>query len=121
MWEKDHKLNFKVDIKEKLQHVNVLLAIRYDHFCPHDDIKVKVTTIQPNGQESTDDFTILLKKNGKHQGEAAANLWDLEVPITKNTNLDQIGTYEYVVENLVNEARIIAIVDVGLIIEKVEE
>ncbi len=121
VWEKGQKFNYKVKITEAPQKVDVILAVRVIDAFPVNDIKIKVTRISPSNKKTSDTFTMLIKDSkGKNMGEGMSDLWDIELPIAQNTTFKEKGTFEYELEQITSVDKLLGVVDVGLIIDRVE-
>ena len=119
-WQKTDIKTFEVNIKEDGVY-NLFFTMRHSVGYPFTSIKIKIEQITPNEEifEKNAEFAIS-DENGKYTGEVVGDLWDTENLFSENTSLKK-GKYVFKISHAMNHDPVILVIDVGLVVKKVEK
>lgn len=120
-WLKKDVREFKVPIDDNSVSYNVSLSFRYlSSFQPH-VVKVKVTEIDPDGNEIVEEYDLKVRdEGGDYIGEFAYEIWDSKHLIVPGKNYSKPGLYTYLVEHNMDTAPLKNAMEIGMIVEKVK-
>jgi len=118
-WYKEDIKSFEVNIEEDGIY-DFIFAIRYATGFPYRTMKIKITQKSNDSIETSQEKEFeVVDKNNNYIGEVAGELWDLETICIQKLKVKQ-GNYIYTLEHEMKSNPVIMVVDVGLIIKKIE-
>jgi gliding motility-associated lipoprotein GldH len=117
-WNKDNKLSFEIDIKDKNPLYNVYLTVRHADSYPFSNLFLFLKTKYPSGKTSIDTLEcILADQKGKWIGDGAGDLFDNKIAIKKNLRFPETGKYTFVFEQGMRIEILPLILDFGMTVE----
>jgi gliding motility-associated lipoprotein GldH len=120
-WFKKDKKVFNVNIEDATQKYNVYLTFRYATGFAKREAPVTLSQKTPGGATTTNDYALKIRDDkGDYLGEPGGDIWDSEHQILKGISLEA-GTHEFILEHNNGEGTLFPVLDVGLIVEKVEK
>jgi len=123
-WQYDFKPSFKFDITDTTALYNLYFLINHTEAYPYSNIWVWIYTKQP-GDTTFKKSRIeipLAESNGKWMGRGMGELWQQQMPITRNDDpmiFNKKGTYEIRFEQNMRVNPLPEVLHVGLRVEKV--
>jgi len=119
-WKKDQIVEFEVEINDNSIKYNEIVALRYAQGYMFTNLPVEITRIAPDGSEQVTQHNFQVRKeDGTRNGEPAYDIWDLEEVLHENMTFAQTGVYHYKIRHLHDRDLLHYIMEVGLIIDKV--
>lgn len=123
-WQYDFKPTFKFDISDTTALYNLYFLINHTEAYPFSNIWVWIYTKEP-GDSTFKKSRIeipLAESNGKWMGRGMGELWQQEMPITRNDDpmvFNKKGTYEIRFEQNMRVNPLPEVLHVGLRVEKI--
>jgi len=120
-WFKKDKKTFNVNIEDATQKYNVYITFRYATGFAKNEAPVTLSQKTPSGESTTNDYALKIRDDkGDYIGEPGYDIWDSEHMILAEVSLEA-GTHEFILEHNNGEGTLFPVLDVGLIVEKVEK
>ena len=120
-WLKADKKTFNVNIEDASKKYNVYITFRYATGFAKTDAPVTLSQKTPSGELTSNNYALKIRDDkGDYIGEPGYDIWDSEHMILAEVNLEA-GTHQFVLEHNNGEGTLFPVLDVGLIVEKVEK
>jgi hypothetical protein len=95
------------------------VGIRYHIGLHLKAIEINLKIVSPSGSETLSDHTLILKnEKGKHTGNCAGDMCDLEMLVLDNFMFKEKGEYTITVTHSENGRSIPGVMEIGLIIDQ---
>jgi len=121
-WYAKDKAIFDVEITDTQSLNNISLMVRHADAYPFSNLYLFVTTVYPDGKRLVDTMEIVLASTkGEWFGSGAGDIFDLKVPIKKNTRFVLPGKYQFSFEQGMRVDPLPLIMDLGFEVEKSEK
>jgi len=118
-WEKKDVIEFSVPVEDIGSTYDLSLAFRYAEGYQFDVAKVKVTQIDPSGNELVEEYDLKIRdKNGDYIGDPALDIWDSEHLVEEDVTFNKSGTYTYKIEHIMPSDPLHFAMELGLILDK---
>ena len=103
------------------QKYNVYITFRYATGFAKTDAPVSLSQKTPSGELYTNDYALRIRDDkGDYIGEPGYDIWDSEHMILAEVKLEA-GTHQFVLEHNNGNGTLFPVLDVGLIVEKLEK
>ena len=120
-WLKKDVRIFEAEITDVSIPYNISLAFRYATGYPFDIAKIKVTHVNPDGEELSKTYDLQIRdKEGNYLGEAGYDIWDSEHLIEEGVLFNKAGKYTFKVEHDMPYDPLVMAMEVGVIIDKMK-
>ncbi len=118
-WLSEDVREFEVPVENTDMTYNMILSFRYVSGFSHEVLKVKVTEISPDGNESVQTYELKIRdKNGDYIGDPALEIWDSEHLVEKNKKYKERGVYTYRIKHDMPDDPLTSVLEIGLILER---
>ena len=118
-WFVKDKAVFDVDITDTESLNSISLMVRHADAYPFSNLYLFVTTTYPDGKSIKDTMQIVLaSQKGEWFGSGAGDIYDLKVPVKKNTRFVLPGKYQFSFEQGMRVDPLPLMMDLGFEIEK---
>jgi len=118
-WFVKDKAVFDVDITDTESLNSISLMVRHADAYPFSNLYLFVTTTYPDGKSIKDTMQIVLaSQKGEWFGSGAGDIYDLKVPVKKNTRFVLPGKYQFSIEQGMRVDPLPLMMDLGFEIEK---
>lgn len=118
-WKKDNVIKFEVDIQDISVPYNIRLVIRHTSYYVYANIRVRITTTYPSGEQRHNEHNIFVRNtDGTFNGEGAGDLWDVFYNVSDKITFPVQGIYVFEIQNVMPLVATPNIMDVGLIVKK---
>lgn len=123
VWEADNTLLFETEIKDTDLLYNLLVNIRHSGLYKFSNIWLKVKLRDEDSTHLIDErFEILLaEKSGKWLGDCSGDICDLQATFRAKYQFNEAGTYTIVLQQIMRQEALPAIMSAGFRIEKAEK
>lgn len=112
---------FTVKITDTIQKYNLYMSLRHGTAYPFANFKYHIGYRSPSGKYwQTIHNSMLRGKDGKFLGSGLGDMWDIDFLVQQNLKFSEIGEYQISVVNNLGIPKTPNVVELGLIIEKVE-
>ena len=119
IWYKSNIINNKFIIEDTTCTYSVSLEVRHATYFLYKNLNIIVEMINPIGEIAIVPISIPLRdKEGKFQGDGLGDIWDYETLIFEEFNFPSPGQYNFRIKNNMPENRTMAIMGLGLNVEK---
>lgn len=119
-WEKSKVLEYSPVIQDANIDYQVYIAFRYIYGFPQESIDVNVEMTTPSGDVTTTLYTLYLRDGMEEYGVCAGDYCDLEQLILEDYKFPETGTYTFKITQATDDDPLQWVMEVGLIIDKVE-
>lgn len=120
-WFKKDKKTFAVNVENAAFKYNVYITFRYATGFAKNKAPVTLSLKTPSGEVISNDYDLNIRDDkGDYIGEPGYDIWDSEHLILSETTLES-GMNEFLLEHNNGEGTLFPVLDVGLIVEKVEK
>lgn len=118
-WQRDQPVSFSVNIKDVSTPCDVLLCIRHSSAYPYANILIAMRMTTPSGEVRNRDYNFQLRNtDGSFLADGMGDLWDITLPLYEKISLQESGTYNIEIQNIMPYVYTDDIMQVGLIIKK---
>ncbi|MDD3875881.1 MAG: gliding motility lipoprotein GldH [Bacteroidales bacterium] len=118
-WLKTEIITFQVEI-ENPDNYDIIIAIRHASFYPFANVLMGLTIETPEGESRFMQHDLIIRNtDGSFKGEGLGDIWDIELPVFENFPFSQKGNYTFKIENKMHLVEIIGLMEIGLIIKKI--
>ncbi len=118
-WLKKDIRTFEAEIEDVSIPYDISLAFRYASGYPFDVVKIKVTHINPSGDELSKTYELQIRdEDGNYMGEAGYDIWDSEHLVEEGVLFNEAGKYTFKVEHDMPYDPLVMVMEVGVIIDK---
>jgi gliding motility-associated lipoprotein GldH len=120
-WLAKDKAIFDVEIIDTQSLNTIFLMVRHGDSYPYSNLYVFVTTKYPDGKIIGDTMELILSnEKGEWQGSGSGDIYDVKIPIKKNTLFKQAGKYQFTFEQGMRVNPLTQILDFGMEIKRGE-
>lgn len=124
-WEYSFKPVFKIEIKDTAAKYRMYLLLRNDEAYPFANIWFRLNEKAPDQSKFNEGIRInkvLADAEGKWLGKGVGGIWEHKIPLTAKETIqfNHAGIYEIQMEQLMRTNPLPSVLNVGLIIEKME-
>lgn len=122
-WEQQDAKTFSFEIQQADVPHRVHIALRHITETPLNNVPVKYTITAPGGSEETGTANIMLRdtETGKLLGEVAYQFTDIDKVVEENWTPKAAGNYTVTVSHNGQQDPVPTVMEVGLLVEKVQE
>lgn len=121
IWDKTNQLSFEIEIEDAASPYAIIIDVRHAQHYMYKELLVTLDMIAPSGDKISKDITLPLRdEEGKFNGKGAGDIWDKEIPVFESMEFPEPGTYTFVLRNNMPEQQTVAVMAMGLIIDKLE-
>lgn len=118
IWERNHTLNFDVEVVDTMKTYDFYLNIRNSGVYPFANIYMFINTEFPNGKSARDTVECILADGaGRWLGDGLGDIWDNQILFKKNVRFPSMGVYTFELEQGMRMENLPAIMDVGITIK----
>lgn len=123
MWTYDFKPDFKINVADTAAQYRMFLVIRNDEAYPYANIWFRLKVKAP-GQKQFDEGErinmVLADAEGKWLGKGMGGIWEHKIPFTpkQTVKFNKPGLYELQMEQVMRMNPLPSVLNVGLIVEK---
>ncbi len=122
IWNKNHILEFPVEITDTITPKNILINLRNLNTYPLTNLFLFITVTSPDGLYNRDTIQYFLAEpSGKWVGKGFGNLWSNRFRYKTNVRFPVTGIYQFKIEQAMRFDDLEGISDVGIRIENVEK
>lgn len=122
VWEAKNAVSFTVDIKETLQPKNLYFNLRNDQTFKYSNLYVLSELELPNGKTEKDTLEfILCDRSGKWLGNASGGLVTHQIMFQRKVSFPKKGNYTFKFSQVMRDAKLAGIKEVGLRIDSAEK
>jgi len=120
-WKSDKVCEYNPTIEDTVSNYNITFSFRHIYGFQYAILKVNMEIISPSGKTTNKDYSIqIVDKNNKYLADCAGDYCDLDQIIEENYKFTESGTYIFKIKQIISEKPIRSVMEVGIIIEKVE-
>ena len=121
-WFYEQAMPFQTEILDTSQRYNLFLNVRHNHDYSYSNLWLKIKTVFPDGSSTIVPVNIPMSDpEGKWYGKGLGSVLSNQIMIQKNAFLDQVGQYQFMIEQDMRVNPLTDVLDIGLRIEKMEE
>lgn len=118
-WNRFNLVNFEVPIKDASAGYDFYVAIRHITEIPYSSLEISFAVDGPDGSETIRDIKIPIRdREGKLLGNGMGDLWDVEVLAKEGLRFSETGTCKVEVASRMQQADLLGIMEVGLVVKK---
>ena len=121
LWNKNHKINFSVDVKDTISPFNFYINMRNTTDYQYSNIYLFLETKFPNGMYAIDTVELFVADvNGKWLGKGLGKNKDNQILFRQRGRFPMKGTYVFSFEQAMKNEDLQGINSIGISIEKTE-
>ncbi len=117
IWGKENELLFFMPIEHTTESAIFNLTIRHTTRIPYRKARFLIRVQSPSGKVRQDTCIAAIRNEaGELLGRGLGDLWDLHIPILKDYDIEEVGTYEIEITQGMSRGQLASIQDVGLVV-----
>lgn len=125
LWSYNFQPTFKLEIKDTASQYKMYFLIRHDESFPFANIWFRINEKKPGQKSFTEGKRIqksLADAEGKWLGTGMGTIWEHKIPLGPKEGIQfkELGIYELKIEQLMRQNPLPAVLNVGLIVEKMK-
>jgi gliding motility-associated lipoprotein GldH len=122
IWRDGQAVTFNPTITDTSKQYRVTIGLRHHYDVQMKTLKVRMTTTSPSGKESSKDLSLeLVKSDDQRAGDCAGDMCDLETVALDLIRFDEQGEYKISIVQAEGAHSIPGILEVGLIIDQIDQ
>jgi len=118
-WFAKDKVTFDMEMKDLNSLNDISVMIRHADSYPYSNLYLFLTTKYPDGKVTTDTLEcILANGKGEWMGDGAGDIFDITIPLKRNTRFPLAGKYSFTFEQAMRTDPLPMIMDFGFEVKK---
>lgn len=119
VWAKTDVIRFDVPVTDTESLYDIFIAVRHMSAYPYANVLVSLTIETPAGEIRVKQHDLIIRNtDGSFKGDGLGDYWDIEVPVFKEFEFRNEGTYKFSIENRMHLTEMPGIMAMGLVIKK---
>jgi gliding motility-associated lipoprotein GldH len=120
IWKQSQVVKFIVNIQDIKQAYNISINVRHGFNYKYKNIWLFIKTTSPSGKSRLDTLNCILQKNNNHwAGKCIGDICDIQIPFADSIHFTEPGKYTFEIEHGLREKKVPLILEIGLIIDKI--
>lgn len=121
-WESTNVCEYTPVIEDADAKYDITFALRHIYGFQHKSLNINIEMTSPSGETKSNDYNIqVVGDKREYLSDCAGDYCDLETLIEEDFKFEETGTYTFKITHLMEDDPVQAVMEVGLIIDKVVE